>query len=191
MACGQPARAAHRAAASAAPPAPKAPKAPKAPTAWERGEYQVQGEEEASWQPAQPAQRGGGGGKAAAAAAAAWSAPTPSRAAAAAAAAASGAAAAHGSSGSGAPLGGGAGAVPSPLHAFGGSGPVACASKLIPLVGEEHPPNAVLKTSGAGSSFSKNGRGGAPGSGVLLKFQEGAQQRGTVLTVVPGNVVRK
>jgi hypothetical protein len=67
----------------------------------------------------------------------------------------------------------------------------ASASKLIPLVGDDHPPNAVLKTSGAGSSFSKNGRGGMPGTGLLLKFQEGAQQRGMVLTVVTGAVVRK
>jgi hypothetical protein len=68
---------------------------------------------------------------------------------------------------------------------------VGSVSRLIPLVGEEYPPNAVQKTSGAGSSFSGKGKGGGPGSGLLVRFNNGIQCRGMVLTVMTGANVKK
>ena len=161
-----------KAAAASAPAA----SAPVAKTAWERGEYGnivSKGSEEVEdeqWQPVQKGGKSSGGGVSALSGSS------------------------SGSSGGGGGSGGSGATTNSPLGAAasgGGGGNTASASKLIPLLGDEHPPNAVLKTSGAGSSFSKNGRGGSPGSGLLLKFQDGAQQRGMVLTVVTGSGVRK
>ena len=71
-----------------------------------------------------------------------------------------------------------------------GAGP-GTVSKLIPLVGEGFPPNAVQKTSGAGSSFTGKGKGGGPGSGLLVRFHNGVQCRGMVLTVMTGVNVKK
>jgi hypothetical protein len=141
-----------------------------------RGSEEVEDEK---WQPVQKGGKSSGGGS--------WGGAPANHSAS---AVSGGSAAGSSSGGSG---GGGSGATTnSPLGAAAsGGGGTASASKLIPLVGDEHPPNAVLKTSGAGSSFSKNGRGGSPGSGLLLKFQDGAQQRGMVLTVVTGSGVRK
>ena len=63
----------------------------------------------------------------------------------------------------------------------GGGGGPASASKLTPIAGDT---SAVLKMTGAGSSFSKYGKAGQ--GGHLLKFQEGTAYKGMVLTVVTG-----
>jgi hypothetical protein len=67
------------------------------------------------------------------------------------------------------------------VSSSGGGGGPASASKLTPLAGDT---SAVLKMTGAGSSFSKNGKAGQ--GGHLLKFQEGTAYKGMVLTVVTG-----